>query len=131
LVPRSSPISAPRTGMSAAASVNGRTGIRVFNHGFSQMAKPIKNGARVRRAPFCNDSLVALTGVRLLGGNPIDIRTGNADIGELAIGEVGKLPLHGFVPLPSLIEAGDRGKHRFARPFPGGLSGHPGISAYI
>jgi len=99
--------------------------------GFPKWQSPQKNGARVRRAPFCNDSLVVLAAVRLLGGDPIDIRTGNADIGQLTIGKMRKLPLHGFVPLPSLIEAGDRGKHGIARPFPGGLSGHAGISAYI
>jgi hypothetical protein len=99
--------------------------------GFPKWQSPQKNGARVRRAPFCNDSFVALTAVRLLGGNPINIGTSNADIGELTIGEVGKLPLHGFVPLPSLIEAGNRVEHGFARPFPGGLSGHAGISVYI
>ena len=73
-----------------------------------------KNGARVRRAPFCSDSLLVLAAVGLLGSDPVNIRTGDADVGKLTISEVGKLPLHGFVPLPGLIEVGNRCQHGLA-----------------
>src|SRR5262249_19094300 len=58
--------------------------------------------------------------VRFLRSDPVDVRAGDADVGQLTIGEVRKLALHGRVPLPGLIEAGEGCKHVFKSFSPAG-----------
>jgi len=62
----------------------------VFNHELPQMAKA-KKGVRFDGRHFLQRSRAFLAAVRLLGSNPVNIQTGDADIGELTIGKMGKL----------------------------------------
>lgn len=49
--------------------------------------------------------------LRVIGSNPLDIRSGNADVGQFAVAKMGKLPPDCAIALPSVEEAGDRCKH--------------------
>src|SRR5580692_6184262 len=51
------------------------------------------------------------SGLRVLPGEPRDVRTGNADIGQFAVVEVRKFPHRSAVALPGVEEVDYRQKH--------------------
>ena len=68
--------------------------------------------------------------IRLAERNAINIRTGDADVGELAIAQMRKLSPSFAVALPLVEEAGNGSKHVLvSNPFPGDHRGaRPGVS---
>jgi hypothetical protein len=62
--------------------------------------------ARARRALF-HQRKRALA-MHILRGDPIDVRTGDADVGQFAVAEMRKLAPDVAIPLPGMEEACDR-----------------------
>jgi len=56
--------------------------------------------------------------MRMVGSDPFDIGTGDADIGQFAIAEMRQFPPDGAMALPGVEETGNRCEHGHI-PFPG------------
>src|SRR5580692_3800174 len=73
--------------------------------------RPHKKPAPARGGRWVGTLSPVALGFRMLPGEPRDVRTGNADIGQFAVVEVRKFPHRSAVALPGVEEVDYRQKH--------------------
>ena len=64
--------------------------------------RPLIVGAAFAKASF------AASVMDVFRGDPLDVRPGDADVGQFAVAEMRQLAPDGSVPLPGVEKAGDR-----------------------